>query len=229
VAKPIVRTRIRSSIGMFTSARAGGDAVERGLERLVIDDENNNNNASTPPRPQKGGDGSPRKYETPPVLGTSPGRSTEFASSGSPSKYFSRMLEANCSAGKARRGLNGGYATKTDERVSMCGGNREPFLIGVAGGTASGKTTVCDLIMQNLQEQRVVLIAQDSFYRPLTQEEHDNVANYNFDHPDAIDTKYLVEVLQKLMLRQSVHIPVYDFVTHSRSSETIFIESGDVC
>lgn len=227
---------------MFTSARAGGDAVERGLERLVIDDENNNNNgnASTPPRPQKGGGESPRMYETPPVLGsspthaskssagleaTSPGHNTEF---GSPTKYFSRMLEANCSAGKARRGLNGRYATKTDERVSMCGGNREPFLIGVAGGTASGKTTVCDLIMQNLQEQRVVLIAQDSFYRPLTQQEHDNVASYNFDHPDAIDTKYLVEVLQKLMLRQSVHIPVYDFVTHSRSSETIFIESGDV-
>ena len=228
---------------MFTSTRAGGDAVERGLERLVIDDENNNNNgnASTPPRPRKSAD-SPRKYETPPAFATSPtkaskssagpgatspGQSTEFAT-GSPSKYFSRMLEANCSAGKARRGLNGGYATKTDERVYMCGGNREPFLIGVAGGTASGKTTVCDLIMQNLQEQRVVLIAQDSFYRPLTQEEHDNVASYNFDHPDAIDTKYLVEVLQKLMLRQSVHIPVYDFVTHSRSSETIFIESGDV-
>ena len=154
--------------------------------------------------------------------------SPEALGVGSPTRYFSKMLENNCSAGKARRALNGEYATPTDERVSNCGGNREPFLIGVAGGTASGKTTVCDLIMQNLQEQRVVLIAQDSFYRPLTTEEHDNVASYNFDHPDAIDTKYLVEVLQKLMLRQSVHVPVYDFVSHSRSEETIFIESGDV-
>ena len=147
---------------------------------------------------------------------------------GSPTKYFTKMLENNCSAGKARRGTNGKYVTEFDERVSRCGGNREPFLIGVAGGTASGKTTVCDLIMQNLQEQRVVLIAQDSFYRPLTAYEHENVGAYNFDHPDAIDTKYLVEVLQKLMLRQSVDIPVYDFVTHSRSDEKIHIESGDV-
>jgi uridine kinase len=147
---------------------------------------------------------------------------------GSPTKYFTKMLENNCSAGKARRGTNGEYVTEFDERVSRCGGNREPFLIGVAGGTASGKTTVCDLIMQNLQEQRVVLIAQDSFYRPLTAYEHENVGAYNFDHPDAIDTKYLVEVLQKLMLRQSVDIPVYDFVTHSRSDEKIHIESGDV-
>jgi len=154
--------------------------------------------------------------------------SPDTAAVGSPTRYFTKMLENNCSAGKARRALNGEYATPTDERVSNCGGNREPFLIGVAGGTASGKTTVCDLIMQNLQEQRVVLIAQDSFYRPLTKLERENVAKYNFDHPDAIDTKYLVEILQKLMLRQSVRVPVYDFVTHSRSEETIFIEGGDV-
>ena len=68
--------------------------------------------------------------------------------------------------------------------------------------------------MQNWQEQRVVLIAQDSFYRPLTAYEHENVGAYNFDHPDAIDTKYLVEVLQKLMLRQSVDIPVYLSLIH---------------
>ena len=145
-----------------------------------------------------------------------------------PPKHYPTKLENHCRARQPRRGTNGKYVTEFDERVSRCGGNREPFLIGVAGGTASGKTTVCDLIMQNLQEQRVVLIAQDSFYRPLTAYEHENVGAYNFDHPDAIDTKYLVEVLQKLMLRQSVDIPVYDFVTHSRSDEKIHIESGDV-
>ena len=210
-------------------------AVSGALARLVIasDDNVSTRNQNLPPTrlPEpsspphaavsklnpNGGNGahSPAHFEHSPEVG-------------SPTKYFTKMLENNCSAGKARRGTNGKYVTEFDERVSRCGGNREPFLIGVAGGTASGKTTVCDLIMQNLQEQRVVLIAQDSFYRPLTAYEHENVGAYNFDHPDAIDTKYLVEVLQKLMLRQSVDIPVYDFVTHSRSDEKIHIESGDV-
>ena len=210
-------------------------AVSGALDRLVIasDDNVSTRNQNLPPTrlPEpsspphaavsklnpNGGNGahSPAHFEHSPEVG-------------SPTKYFTKMLENNCSAGKARRGTNGKYVTEFDERVSRCGGNREPFLIGVAGGTASGKTTVCDLIMQNLQEQRVVLIAQDSFYRPLTAYEHENVGAYNFDHPDAIDTKCLVEVLQKLMLRQSVDIPVYDFVTHSRSDEKIHIESGDV-
>ena len=138
------------------------------------------------------------------------------------------MLENNCSTGKARRGTNGKYATDIDERVSRCGGNREPFLIGVAGGTASGKTTVCDLIMQNLQEQRGVDRAKIHFYRPLTPHEHENVGAYNFDHPDAIDTKYLVEVLQKLMLRQSVEVPIMRQVALSRSKRNHYIDSGGV-
>ena len=127
------------------------------------------------------------------------------------------MLERNCSVGKGRRSgadLNA-FASVLDERVERNGG-KEPFLIGVAGGTASGKTTVCDLIMHNLQEKRVVLIAQDSFYRGLTQEEHDNVSSYNFDHPDAIDVAALVETLRNLALRNEVKVPIYDFVTHSR-------------
>ena len=73
-----------------------------------------------------------------------------------------------------------------------------------SAGTASGKTTVCDLIMHNLQEKRVVLIAQDSFYRGLTPQEHDNVSSYNFDHPDAIDVASLVQTLKSLLLRNKV-------------------------
>ncbi|GJP56002.1 hypothetical protein CLOM_g15054, partial [Closterium sp. NIES-68] len=60
---------------------------------------------------------------------------------------------------------------------------REPFIIGVSGGTASGKTTVCEQIIQQLRDHRVVLIDQDSFYRSLTPEELDRVTEYNFDHP----------------------------------------------
>ena len=171
----------------------------------------------------------------------SPTRSPDPTVPGSPNErfnpdrdtYFAQMLERNCSVGKGRR-VDGDitgtaqYASLVDERVERCGGGKEPFLIGVAGGTASGKTTVCDLIMHNLQEKRVVLIAQDSYYRGLTPEEHDNVSSYNFDHPDAIDVKSLVETLKSLLLRNPVKVPVYDFVTHSRVEETIAVEPADV-
>ena len=146
--------------------------------------------------------------------------------------FFAQMLERNCSVGKGRRASGadglGEFASALDERVERCGGGKEPFLIGVAGGTASGKTTVCDLIMHNLQEKRVVLIAQDSYYRGLTPEEHDNVSSYNFDHPDAIDVPALVSTLKSLLLRNRVEVPVYDFVTHSRVEETISVEPADV-
>ena len=172
---------------------------------------------------------SPMGVTTPP--GGSPGALTADRDS-----YFAQMLERNCSVGKGRRvrGENGeildtdAYASLVDERVERCGGGKEPFLIGVAGGTASGKTTVCDLIMHNLQEKRVVLIAQDSYYRGLTPEEHDNVSSYNFDHPDAIDVKALVATLKALLLRNPVKVPVYDFVTHARVEETIAVEPADV-
>ena len=121
------------------------------------------------------------------------------------------------------------FRSKVDERVSANGGNREPFLIGVAGGTASGKSTVCNLIMNSLQEKRVVLLAQDSFYRPLTEEERKNVKQYNFDHPDAIEWPLIVKTLKDLLLRRNVKVPVYDFVTHSRKEGVdINIEPGDV-
>eukprot|EP00798_Chlamydomonas_sp_ICE-L_P012697 gene12697-15929_t len=67
--------------------------------------------------------------------------------------------------------------------------NRHPFFIGVAGGTASGKTTVCSSILSSLHDQCVVLLTQDSFYRSLTEAEMADISNYNFDHPDALDVK----------------------------------------
>ncbi len=176
-----------------------------------------------------------------------------FNGNGSPSKHISQLMELNCSVGKGRRKItqsssndNGSvessasmpslshqqqqfFRSKVDERVSANGGNREPFLIGVAGGTASGKSTVCNLIMNSLQEKRVVLLAQDSFYRPLTEEERKNVKQYNFDHPDAIEWPLIVKTLKDLLLRRNVKVPVYDFVTHSRKEGVdINIEPGDV-
>ncbi|TKY63081.1 Uridine kinase protein 1 [Spatholobus suberectus] len=93
----------------------------------------------------------------------------------------------------------------------------QPFVIGVSGGTASGKTTVCDMIIQQLHDHRVVL---DSFYRGLRPEELERVHEYNFDHPDAFDTEQLLECMRKLISGQSVHVPIYDFKKHQRSSDS---------
>ncbi|KAL4420365.1 hypothetical protein ABPG77_002305 [Micractinium sp. CCAP 211/92] len=104
----------------------------------------------------------------------------------------------------------------------------EPFFIGVAGGTASGKTTVCDMIIQRLQEQSVVMLAQDSFYRSLTEEDRANLPEYNFDKPEAFDTALLLECLSELKAGRPFEVPVYDFTTHSRSSETRRVLPADV-
>jgi uridine kinase len=94
---------------------------------------------------------------------------------------------------------------------------RQPFVIGVAGGAASGKTTVCDMIIQQLHDQRVVLINLDSFYHNLTEEELARVHEYNFDHPDAFDTEHLLSCMEKLRQGQAVDIPKYDFKTYRSS------------
>ncbi|CAD6224316.1 unnamed protein product [Miscanthus lutarioriparius] len=92
------------------------------------------------------------------------------------------------------------------------------FLKGVSGGTASGKTTVCDMIIQQLHDHRVVLVNQDSFYRGLTAEESAHAQDYNFDHPDAFDTEQLLDCMGQLKRAQPVNVPIYDFKKHRRCS-----------
>lgn len=94
---------------------------------------------------------------------------------------------------------------------------KEPFVIGVAGGAASGKTTVCDMIIQQLHDQRVVLVNQDSFYHRLSEEELARVHEYNFDHPDAFDTEQLLCSMDKLKNGQAVDVPIYDFMSHTNN------------
>ncbi|XP_020589498.1 uridine kinase-like protein 1, chloroplastic isoform X1 [Phalaenopsis equestris] len=97
---------------------------------------------------------------------------------------------------------------------------KQPFVIGVSGGSASGKTTVCDMIIQQLHDQRVVLVYQDSFYRGLTAEDAERANDYNFDHPDAFDTDQLIDCMTKLKSGHSVNIPIYDFKNHRRCCES---------
>ncbi|XP_076904971.1 uridine kinase-like protein 4 [Bidens hawaiensis] len=125
------------------------------------------------------------------------------------------MIEASSGAHFSGFHIDGIQAPATasvDENV-----HKQPFIIGVAGGAASGKTTVCDMIIEQLHDQRVVLVNQDSFYRSLTPEELTRVHEYNFDHPDAFDNEKLLLAVEMLKHGKSVDIPKYNFRTYKNS------------
>ncbi|XP_073117182.1 uridine kinase-like protein 3 [Elaeis guineensis] len=107
-------------------------------------------------------------------------------------------------------------------------GHREPFVIGVAGGSASGKTTVCDMIIEQLHDQRAVLVSQESFYYNLSKEEMARVHEYNFDHPDAFDTEKLLSCMEDLKSGLAVNIPNYDFKTHRNILPARKVNPSDV-
>ena len=102
-----------------------------------------------------------------------------------------------------------------------------PLFVGIAGGSASGKTLVCDNIIRQLRDNRVVVVGLDSFYKDLRPE--DSPDSYNFDHPNAFDLAELKTCLLALKARKPTAIPRYDFTTNSRiRGEQEFIECADV-
>lgn len=99
-------------------------------------------------------------------------------------------------------------------------GNRQPILIGVAGGTGSGKTTVAHSILKQVGWSRIAFIQHDSYYHDASNLPPEERARLNFDHPDALETSLLVEHLNTLRAGQPVEIPIYDFRSHTRKPET---------
>ncbi|XP_077990892.1 uridine-cytidine kinase-like 1 [Glandiceps talaboti] len=99
---------------------------------------------------------------------------------------------------------------------------KEAFVIGLCGGSASGKTTVARKIIEALNVQWVTILSMDSFYKVLNEKEQALAAEneYNFDHPDAFDFDCMVTTLKKLKELKHVEVPVYDFTTHKRRKET---------
>ena len=95
------------------------------------------------------------------------------------------------------------------------------LIIGIAGGTGSGKTTVVHQIMNELPETEVGIISQDSYYKDNSNLSFDERALINFDHPRAIDFDLLVQHLKELKAGNNVHQPVYSFVSHNRTDDTI--------
>ena len=103
-----------------------------------------------------------------------------------------------------------------------------PVIIGVAGGSGSGKTTVCNKIYEYFVGKSVKMIEHDSYYRDQSELSFEERLKTNYDHPFAFDTDLLVEHLTKLQNNESIDVPVYDYSNHTRSDKTIRIESQDV-
>ena len=95
------------------------------------------------------------------------------------------------------------------------------LIIGIAGGTGSGKTTVVHQIMNELPQAEVGIISQDSYYKQTQNLAYEERALINFDHPRAIDFELLVTHLKALKLGQNIDQPVYSFVTHNRTDDTV--------
>ncbi|HEV7889843.1 MAG TPA: uridine kinase [Pyrinomonadaceae bacterium] len=98
------------------------------------------------------------------------------------------------------------------------------MIIGICGGTGSGKTTVANRILESVSKDEVIFLQQDSYYRNLDELPLDMRNVVNFDHPDAIDNDSLVRHLQALKRGEAVELPLYDFKTHSRRAETLHME-----
>ena len=104
----------------------------------------------------------------------------------------------------------------------------KPLIIGIAGGSGSGKSTVARNVADNLGALSVAFIDMDAYYRNFTELSLDERRRLNWDHPDAFDYDLLTAHLQQLVDRESIEKPVYDFVSHLRSSEVVSVEPSDV-
>ncbi len=98
------------------------------------------------------------------------------------------------------------------------------LIIGIAGGTGSGKTTVTEKVVERLDSSDVVVIAHDSYYYDLSHYPGKSSAEINYDHPDALETSLVIRHLKNLREGRSIEQPLYDFSTHRRRSETRTID-----
>ncbi len=102
------------------------------------------------------------------------------------------------------------------------------LIIGIAGGTGCGKTTVVNHIVNELPENEVCVISQDSYYKDTSHLTYDERTKINFDHPQSIDFDLLVEHLSELRDGKTIQQPVYSFVEHNRTSETVSTKPSKV-
>lgn len=104
------------------------------------------------------------------------------------------------------------------------GGESRPFIIGLAGGSGSGKSTIAQAVVATVGDDQVALIQHDAYYRDLGHISLAERAAINFDHPDSLETELLMEHLGRLRSGNAIERPVYDFGQHVRTDETVTVQ-----
>jgi uridine kinase len=102
------------------------------------------------------------------------------------------------------------------------------LIVGIAGGTGSGKTTVVKKVMERLPNENVIVIPQDAYYKDNGQIPLEERQKINFDHPDSLEFCLLIDHLEKLKKGQSIEMPIYSYLTCLRSKETITVKPARV-
>ncbi len=106
--------------------------------------------------------------------------------------------------------------------------HQNPLVIGIAGGSGSGKTTVAQEILQRVGPARIAFLQHDSYYKDLSGLPPTQRAEVNFDHPNSLETDLLIEHIASLRERKAVEVPLYDFSTHSRTTKTFTVQPRGV-
>lgn len=105
---------------------------------------------------------------------------------------------------------------------------QKPLVIGVTGGSGSGKTTVSRELVARIPDNSAILLQQDAYYRDQSEKPFEERVKTNYDHPDSFETDLFVVDLERLLAREAIDKPVYDYEQHTRSSDVIHVMPADV-
>jgi len=98
-----------------------------------------------------------------------------------------------------------------------------PLIIGIAGGSGAGKTTLANSILDAIGKDKIALLPHDAYYRDQSDKSFEERLLVNYDHPDSLETDLLIKHIQTLKCGESVYLPVYDFKHHTRAAATVYI------
>jgi uridine kinase len=105
---------------------------------------------------------------------------------------------------------------------------QRPIVFGVAGGTASGKTTVARTILEAVGAEQLAYLPHDAYYRDMPHLSLEERAHQNYDHPNSLETNLLINHIKSLVNLHPVHVPIYDFTTHRRTEKTMLVEPSPI-